>query len=610
MFVSELCVDFAIHAADEEARYRAQQIYGLSGGDARFQAVDVGFQCLAVTLRREEQGRIDVHAFYGEFADGFDARQCRRDFDHDVFATDAAVKFQRLGNGFAAVVREVGRDFERDHAVGAAGLFVHRQEEVAGLADVVNGEAVEGVAGAAVRVFVEPAAQRGVVGVASKGFLEDGRVGGDAAQVVISDEVRQFAAGEHAPLDVVVPNALPECCQLAQRVDGLCGRHFQRVVGVFAQFAGGQQCRGGRSIGGLVQQGNQSGRFGIRRRQRFDFGKGRCFFRCGRSLCGFRRIVAQFFDQSGSGQLVFCRSQRALLRYVVRLALAAYGVDVARAAFAHATTVDFFRRIEQRLKGGIDVIFRQGAAARFFAARRSSRGFFTHDVLLQRFFVTARRFFLALVFAIAVFVVARCLTRFLHAFGLGFGGFTRWLRRFLPFAALAAITRRGGAFATFVASGVFRRFFNGTRRVAVFFEQGNDFGEQRRQSAFLYGRRDLRRRGARHDALYSRLFGDGFARLGHNVAFFVAFVAGTQAVARCRCGVFVQLVIAQALDVVVRRVQVGIRHQHDFHFVALLNLADDRTFFVQQIGGDAHRQLTGDAAGALFHRFFFNQTQE
>ena len=126
----------------------------------------------------------------------------------------------------------------------------------------------------------------------------------------------------------------------------------------------------------------------------------------------------------------------------------------------------------------------------------------------------------------------------------------------------------------------------------------------------MHGRRDLRRRGARHDALYSRLFGDGFARLGHNVAFFVAFVAGTQAVARCRCGVFVQLVIAQALDVVVRRVQVGIRHQHDFHFVALLNLADDRAFFVQQIGGDAHRQLTSDAAGALFHRFFFNQAQE
>ena len=298
------------------------------------------------------------------------------------------------------------------------------------------------------------------------------------------------------------------------------------------------------------------------------------------------------------------------MRYVVRLALAAYGVNVARTAFAHAATVDFFRRIEQRFKGGIDVVLRQGAAARFFAARRSSRGFFTHDVLLQRFFVTARRFFLALVFAIAVFVVARCLTRLLHAFGFGFGGFTRWLHRFLPFVALAAVTRRGGTFAAFVASGGFRRFFNGTRRVAVFFEQGNDFGEQRRQSAFLYGRRDLRRRGARHDALYSRLFGDGFARLGHNVAFFVAFVAGTQAVARCRCGVFVQLVIAQALDVVVRRVQVGIRHQHNFHFVALLNLADDRTFFVEEVSGDAHRQLTGDAAGALFHRFFFNQTQE
>ena len=126
VFFAEQRVDFAVHAADEEARYRAQQVDGLAADDARFQAFDVGFQRLPVAFWREEQGGIDVHAFGGEAADSFDARQGRRDFDHDVFAGDAAVQFQRFADGFCAVVRDVRRDFKRDHAVGATAFFVHR----------------------------------------------------------------------------------------------------------------------------------------------------------------------------------------------------------------------------------------------------------------------------------------------------------------------------------------------------------------------------------------------------------------------------------------------------------------------------------------------------
>ena len=197
-------------------------------------------------------------------------------------------------------------------------------------------------------------------------------------------------------------------------------------------------------------------------------------------------------------------------------------------------------------------------------------------------------------------------------FAFGFGGFARglwWRRGFCPFVAVAAVARRGGAFAPFVAA-VFGGGFGVGGGVAVFFEQGDDFGEQRGEAGFLHGRRDLRRGCARDDALHGGLFGDGFARFDGDVAFFVAFVAGAQAVARYRDGVFVPVVFALALDVVVRRVQVGVRHEDDFDFVALFDLADDGAFFVQKVGGDAHWQFAGDAAGALFHRFFFNQAQE
>ena len=74
VLVGEPCVNFAVHAADEVAGDGTQQVDGLSGGNARFQAVDVGFQGLSVAFGREDEGRVDVDAFGGEFADGLDTR--------------------------------------------------------------------------------------------------------------------------------------------------------------------------------------------------------------------------------------------------------------------------------------------------------------------------------------------------------------------------------------------------------------------------------------------------------------------------------------------------------------------------------------------------------
>ena len=90
---------------------------------------------------------------------------------------------------------------------------------------------------------------------------------------------------------------------------------------------------------------------------------------------------------------------RLRLRDVIRFALTAYGVDVARTAFAHGAAIDFFRRVEQAFQCLVDVVFRHGTARGFFAFTAWCCSFFARDVLLQGFFVAACGFFLAAVVA-------------------------------------------------------------------------------------------------------------------------------------------------------------------------------------------------------------------
>ena len=70
---------------------------------------------------------------------------------------------------------DVGRDFQRDHAVGAVGFFVHGLHQVAGAADVFDGKGIEGVA-YATGVVLQPVLQGAVIGITSEGFLEDSGV--------------------------------------------------------------------------------------------------------------------------------------------------------------------------------------------------------------------------------------------------------------------------------------------------------------------------------------------------------------------------------------------------------------------------------------------------
>ena len=105
----------------------------------------------------------------------------------------------------------------------------------------------------------------------------------------------------------------------------------------------------------------------------------------------------EVFDETGC--VGFNAVFRQFLRDVIRFALTAYGVDVARTAFAHGTAIDFFRRVEQAFQCRVDVVFRHGTARGFFAFTTWCCGFFARDVLLQGFFVAACGFFLAAVVA-------------------------------------------------------------------------------------------------------------------------------------------------------------------------------------------------------------------
>ena len=83
----------------------------------------------------------------------------------------------------------------------------------------------------------------------------------------------------------------------------------------------------------------------------------------------------------------------------------------------------------------------------------------------------------------------------------------------------------------------------------------------------------------------------------------------TALVARLR-GLFGQLVVADAGDFVMRRMQRFVGDDHDRRVVALFDLTERTTFFVEQIVGDFDRNLHQHLAGAVLHRVFFGQTDD
>ena len=90
-------------------------------------------------------------------------------------------------------------------------------EDVGGMADVFDRQfVVDLVARLVLRGQI--AELTVVVLAAADRLLEDGRVGREAAQVVLIDHLFQFAARDELALHLVEPNALPDLPELHQRV--------------------------------------------------------------------------------------------------------------------------------------------------------------------------------------------------------------------------------------------------------------------------------------------------------------------------------------------------------------------------------------------------------
>src|SRR5687767_2512422 len=110
------------------------------------------------------------------------------------------------------------------------------------------------------------------------------------------------------------------------------------------------------------------------------------------------------------------------------------------------------------------------------------------------------------------------------------------------------------------------------------------------------------------DALDHRLLAFEFLFFG-GAGSFGLFRALDQLVARRHVLHRVELVVLQALHLVVRRLEVRVGHQHDVHLEAGLELLDLGALLVQQERRHVDRHLGVHRAGVFLHRFFLHDAQ-
>ena len=84
---------------------------------------------------------------------------------------------------------------------------------------------------------------------------------------------------------------------------------------------------------------------------------------------------------------------------------------------------------------------------------------------------------------------------------------------------------------------------------------------------------------------------------------------GSALVARLR-GLFAQLVLADAGDFVMRRMQRFVGDDHDRRVMALLDFVQRAALFVEQIVGDLDRHLHQHLAGVVLHRMLFGEADD
>src|SRR5437762_570519 len=128
------------------------------------------------------------------------------------------------------------------------------------------------------------------------------------------------------------------------------------------------------------------------------------------------------------------------------------------------------------------------------------------------------------------------------------------------------------------------------------------------EPARLRARLGHRRRLVRRDALDDRDLALAL-RLGFLARGFGLLGPLDQLVARRHVLHFVELFVPQPLHLVVRRLEVRVRHQHDVDLEPRLELLDLGALLVEQERGHVHRHLRVHRAGVLLHRLFLQDPQ-
>ena len=143
------------------------------------------------------------------WSDGVESGGRAGDLDEDVGAVEQLPQVTALGHRRRGVVGELGGDLERHEPEAPTGGVVRLAEEVGCVADVVDHERLVSRG----RAVARPGVARdrlGVVARARYGLVEDGRVGGHAAQAVLCYQLLEGAVDQPGAPDLVEVNALAE----------------------------------------------------------------------------------------------------------------------------------------------------------------------------------------------------------------------------------------------------------------------------------------------------------------------------------------------------------------------------------------------------------------
>ncbi len=107
---------------------------------------------------------------------------------------------------------QVGRYFQADIAIPFLGLLIDRPHDVRRKTNIPDGQRFVNGLGI-LGLLPDLRKDLRVIRTADDGFLEDGRIGGDALQAVLLDHPLQLAAGQECVTDVIEPGRLIEFLQ-------------------------------------------------------------------------------------------------------------------------------------------------------------------------------------------------------------------------------------------------------------------------------------------------------------------------------------------------------------------------------------------------------------